>query len=164
MSTVQLMATNQAIHKVANRALGSGAYDFSKIEAPLPKFAAAARPVSLAPQAKSAGGMDLFRMKSRPVESVAIAGGPSPAIPASSQTRIGEPVRLGSGARLVQPELRLDAVKVKRNDLSETDFEIIAVRPAPETASFGGVARSDSSRITRAGWVVRMMGAVRAWI
>ncbi|MBI5774335.1 MAG: hypothetical protein HZA89_11400 [Verrucomicrobia bacterium] len=163
MNTVQLMAANHAIHKVANRAPGGIGYDFSKVAAPLPKFAAAARPVSLAPQAKPAGGLDLFRMKSRPAVAEPAHAAASTAPAAAGQTLIGAPVRLRSGARLVQPELRLDAVKVKRNDLSETDFEIIAPRPAPEAAS-GGAARVEPTGMAWAGWFARMAGAVRAWI
>lgn len=161
MKTVELMAANHTPQKVTSHAKGGFAYDFSKVAPQLPKFVASPRPVSLTPS-KSAGGMDLFRMKSSPptvqdapavAESAVLQGGP---------VRVGLPVRLRSAARLAQSEMRLDAVKVVRNDLSETDFEIIAPRLAPEDAPSGGRTRRDSAGM--AGWLARMVGAVRARI
>lgn len=177
MNTAQLMAANQTIRPAANRTAGGLGYGFSKVAPPLPKFASKARPVSLAPAAKPAGVMDLFRMKSSPpAAQVAPVASEKPALPVgtpcgaselrdgtdtrqgvpATRSPIGAPVRLRSGARLTQSELRLDAVKVVRNDLSETDFEIITPRPAPEEAP--------AREAAWAGWLARMKGAVRAWI
>lgn len=163
MNTVELMAANHTLQKVASRAPGGFAYDFSKVAPPLPKFAASARPVSLAP-AKPTGGMDMFRMKSHPPVAQAGSVTAQSADSTKSATPIGTPIRLrsgaGAGARMVQSELRLDAVKVKRNDLSETDFEIVAPQPAREP----GAMHNDSAKLAWAGWLARMKGAVRAWI
>ena len=35
---------------------------------------------------------------------------------------------------MVQGELSLDSVKVMRNDLAETDLEVVPARPAPKAA------------------------------
>jgi hypothetical protein len=40
----------------------------------------------------------------------------------------------GAGRPMVQGELSLDSVKVMRNDLAETDLEVVPARPAPKAA------------------------------
>jgi hypothetical protein len=50
-----------------------------------------------------------------------------PKLSTSAVPRFGKP--------LLQGELSLDSIKVVRNDLSDSDLELVPVRPAPEPAS-----------------------------
>lgn len=146
---MQLLTVGQSLKK------GSNLPSPYKMKEQLPKFAAVGRPISLAPPVKPVEApRDLFRM-SQPQSAGVV---PAPVLPAEPLAPVANAApaskeprarpfwfsfksRVRRGERLIQSELLLDEVKVKRNDLNESDFEILAP-PAPPPEP---VARPESA-------------------
>jgi hypothetical protein len=132
----------------------------------LPKFdrnGRAARPTVEQPVRQQSFLVDLAERRQREA-AAASSDTPAPAVivPAAAPAPVRRPQSfLGRlkpwGKRppakdsLVQSELLLDAVKVVRNDLTESDFELVPLNP-PEPA---GKAAPPSAR-ARAGWWQRL--------
>ncbi|MEW6156763.1 MAG: hypothetical protein AB1813_04985 [Verrucomicrobiota bacterium] len=126
----------------------------------LPKFAPVGRPVSLMPavEIKSQSGLfeDLGPVQSGLKSSPAsirenISASPVPEFPGHDEALIAARRRkflkrlfspkgpITTPRAMVQSELRLESVKVMRNDLSDTDFELVAAKPVPKPVVGGEV-------------------------
>ncbi|MEW6307093.1 MAG: hypothetical protein AB1705_26820 [Verrucomicrobiota bacterium] len=109
---------------------------------PLPKFADVGRPISLAPSGETETAQpDLFANAPATITATADAPAVAPA-PAQREAARKSLFRMPTmgAARSPRPardpqqaELALNAVRVVRNDLSDSDLELVAARPAPVT-------------------------------
>ena len=149
----------------------------------LPRFASVGRPVSLAPLPNPMEvSRDLFRLATpKPAGAVPApipttqspfaAPSPAPVVEQAQKTRrfwFSFKSTVRSGQRLVQSELLLDEVKVIRNDLNETDLEIVAPKtapvPEPVAATNNESLNSTATLTLWRRWTSRLVGSMRTLI